>query len=151
MAESILRDKSKEFAKQIKPTNHLGGHGNMKWFKKKKVDIHPMLPYDEIVQSLYDKDLVYSDALKICKVLYNKDNSKRFVVLESKKGFFKYTYEEVCVFDELDWASHYCYIANIKPGWWEPKDHSFAYSFFGTEKEAVIALKSEPIYKQFFE
>jgi len=35
-----------------------------------------MSPYDEIVKSLYDKDIVYPDALKICKVIDNKDNSK---------------------------------------------------------------------------
>ena len=111
----------------------------------------PMPPYDEIVKSLYDKDLSYPDATQICKVIYSKDNSKRFVVFESNKGFFKYTYEEICVFDELDWTSHFGYIDGIKPGWWESKNSSFAYSFFGTEKEAMIALKSEPIYKQFFE
>lgn len=127
----------------------------MKWlnalFKKKEKNVPSMPPYDEIVKSLYDKDLVYSDSRKICKVIYSKDNSKRFVILESNKGFFKYTYEEICVFDELDWTSHYCYIENIKPGWWEPKDRSFAYSFFGTENEAMIALQSESEYKQFFE
>ena len=127
----------------------------MKWMKKffkrkKQIDPIPMPSYAEIVKSLYDKKPVYSDALKICKIIYSKDNSKRFIVLESKKGFFKYTYEEVCVFDEIDWTSHYCYIENIEPGWWEPKDSAFAYSFFGTEKEAMIALKSEPVYEQFF-
>ena len=110
-----------------------------------------MPPYDEIVKSLYDKELVYSDELKICKVIYNKDNSKRFVILKSKKGFFKYTYEEIYVIDELDWVSHFAYIENIKPGWWEPKDRSFAYSFFGTEQETLEALKRETEYKQFFE
>ncbi len=110
-----------------------------------------MPPYDEIVKSLYDKELNYPDSIKICQVIYSKDKSKRFVILESNKGFFKYTYEEVCVFDELDWTSHYAYIENIKPGWWEPKDRSFAYSFFGTEKEAFEALKCETPYKQFFE
>ena len=128
----------------------------MKWLNKffkrqKQIDPIPIPPSDEIVKSLYDKELVYSDVLNICKVIYSKDNSKRFIVLESKKGFFKYTYEEVCVFDELDWNSYYCYIENIEPGWWEPNDSSFAHSYFGTEKEAMIALKSEPIYKQFFE
>ena len=127
----------------------------MKWlktiFKKKKVDIPPMPPYDEIVKSLYDKELNCSDSLKICRVIYNNDKSKRFIILESNKGFFKYTYEEVCVFDELDWTSHFGYIENIKPGWWEPKDRSFAYSFFGTEEDALEALKRETEYKQFFE
>ncbi len=119
--------------------------------RKKRIDPIPMPPYDEIVKSLYGRQLVYSDELKICKVIYNKDNSKRFVVLKSNKGFFKYTYEEICVFNELDWTSYYCYIENIEPGWWESKDSSFAYSFFGTEKEAVIAMKTEPIYKRYFE
>ena len=128
----------------------------MNWLKilfkrKKQAEPIPMPSYDEIVKSLYDKDLVYSDAIKICKVIYNKDNTKRFVVLESKKGFFKYTYEEICVFDELDWNNYYCFIENIEPGGCEPKDSSFTYSFFGTENEAIIALKSEPIYKQYFE
>lgn len=110
-----------------------------------------MPPYDEIVKSLYDKELNYPDSIKICQVIYSKDKSKRFVILEGNKGFFKYTYEEVCVFDELDWTSHYAYIENIEPGWWEPKDRSFAYSFFGTEEEALEALKCETAYKQFFE
>lgn len=127
----------------------------MKWiksiFKKKKVEIPSMPPYDEIVKSLYDKELNYPDSLKICQVIYSKDKSKRFVVLKSDKGFFKYTYEEVCVFDELDWTSLFAYIENIKLGWWEPKDRSFAYSFFGTEEEALQALKCETEYKQFFE
>ena len=116
----------------------------MKWikslFKKKSPTIAPMPPYDEIVKSLYGKDLSYSDATKIRKVIYSKDNSKRFIVLESNKGFFKYTYEEICVFDELDWNSHYGYIDGIEPGWWKPKDRSFAYSFFVKEDEALSAL-----------
>ena len=119
--------------------------------KEQQIDPIPMPSYDEIVKSLYDKELVYSDALKICKVIYNNDKSKRFVVLESNKGFFKYTYEEICVIDELDWTSHYCYIKDTKPGWWESKDRSFSYSFFGTEKEAMTALKSGPVFKQYFE
>ena len=123
-----------------------GHEGRTIWQKILYLNILKSLPQDEIVKSLYDKKLVYSDELKICKVIYNKDNSKRFVILESKKGFFKYTYEEICVFDELDWNDHYCYIENIKPGWWEPKDSSFAYSFFGTENEAIISLKSETVF-----
>lgn len=134
---------------------NLGSNGKMKLikslFKKKEPTIAPMPQYDEIVKSLYDKDLSYPDTTKIRKVIYSKDNSKRFVVLESNKGFFKYTYEEICVFDELDWNSHFGYIDGIKPGWWEPKDCSFAHSFFGTEEEALYALKHEFEYKRFFE
>lgn len=127
----------------------------MKWlksfFKKKEPTPPPMPPYNEIVKSLYDKELNYLDSVQVCQVIYSKDKSKRFVVLESNKGFFKYTYEEVCVFDEFDWTSYFAYIENIDPGWWESKDRSFAYSFFGTEEEALKALKHETVYKQFFE
>jgi hypothetical protein len=126
----------------------------MKWLKsffKKKTVAPPIPPYDEIVKSLYDKELNYSDSLKICRVIYSNDKSKRFIILESNKGFFKYTYEEVCVLDELDWTSHFGYIEIINPGWWEPKDRSFAHSYFGAEKEAFEALKCEIEYKQFFE
>lgn len=126
----------------------------MKWlkalFKNKKANIIPMPPYDEIVRSLYDKELVYSDEFKICKVIYSKDNSKRFVVLESNKGFFKYTYEEIIICDEEEW-NYFCRSEDARAGWWAPKDRSFAYSFFGTENEAIIALKSELEYKQYFE
>ena len=128
----------------------------MKWLKtlfkrKKKTAIIPMPPYEEIIKSLYDKGLTYPDSLKICKVIYSKDNSKRFVILESDKGFFKYTYEEICVFDELEWSFYSCYNEDIELGWWSPADKSFGCSFFGTEKEAMLSLMSEPIYKQYFE
>lgn len=127
----------------------------MKWlksvFKKKQATVPAMPPYDEIVKSLYNQGLTYSDSMKICKVIYSKDNSKRFVILESDKGFFKYTYEEICVIDEHSWTSYLAYIENAIPGWWEPKSSSFDNSFFGTEEEALTALKCEPEYKQFFE
>ena len=119
-------------------------------FKHKEPTLAPMPPYDEIVKSLHDKDLSYTGSRKICKVIYSKDNSKRFVVLESNKGFFKYIYEEICVFDEFDWNSHFGYLDGIKPGWWEPQNCP-SVSFFGTEDEALSALKCEPKYQQFFE
>ncbi|MBQ8719467.1 MAG: hypothetical protein IJY65_00340 [Clostridia bacterium] len=108
----------------------------MKWlrsiFKKKKEKAPAMPPYDEIVKALYDKDLDYSDSLKICKVIYSKDKSKRFVVLASDKGFFRYTYEEICVLDKIDWNSYYDYgyPGNIKPGWWEPKDRFCSFFWY---------------------
>ena len=128
----------------------------MKWLnrlieRKKQTDPIQMPPYNEIVKSLYDQELTYSEEVTVCRVIYSKDKSKRFVILKSDKGFYKYTYEEVCVFDELDWTSHFCHLDNVKPGWWEPKDRSFAYSFFGTEGEALGALKLESEYKQFFD
>lgn len=119
--------------------------------KNKEPTLAPMPPYDEIVKSLYDKDLSYTGSRKICKVIYSKDNSKRFVVLESNKGFFIYIYEEICVFNELDWNSHFGYLDGIKPGWWERKNCPSTYSFFSTEDEALSALKCEPEYQQFFE
>ena len=121
----------------------------MKLFKNKK-SLSQIPPINEIVKTLYDKQLSFTD-YEVVEVIYSSDKTKRFIILKSTNGFYKYTYEEICVFDELDWNDHYCYIENIKPGWWEPKDSSFAYSFFGTENEAIISLKSEPIYRQYFE
>lgn len=129
----------------------------MKWlkalFRRKKArsDIPPIPPYEEIVKSLYDKNLCFTDDLTVLRVLYSKDKTKRFIILKSNKGFYKYTYEEICVCDEDEWSYLYlCKVNDACPAWWETKDRSVAYSFFGTETEAMLALTSEPEYKLYF-
>ena len=66
-------------------------------------------------------------------------------------GFFRFSYEEVCVYDEREWTSLFAYIDNRNPGWWETKGYSFHASFYGTEEIALNELKLTPEYKQFFE
>jgi len=125
----------------------------MKWFKKlfsKKHSEKPVPPIptmEEIINHLYDKALQFAND-EIIKVIYSNDRSKRFILLKSEKGFYKYIYEEICVYDELDWE-YFAFVNNAYPGWWEPKGPS-GHSFFGTEEEAISALQNEDKYKLYF-
>ena len=115
--------------------------------RDKKSQIPPMPNFGEIVEMMYNKNLSFSET--VVRVLYSEDKSKRFVLLKSDKGFYKYTYEEIRVCDEDEW-NFICNTENPCPAWWEPMDRSFAYSFFGTEEEAMTALMNESEYKTYF-
>lgn len=121
-------------------------------FKKQnnKTNIPPISPLSEIVEMMFDKGLSFSDNLQVIKVIYNEEKTKRFIVLKSTNGYYKYTYEELCVCDEEEWR-YICNQDNTAPAWWNPKDGSFAYSFFGTEQEALTGLMQEKEYKQYFD
>ena len=120
-----------------------------KLFKKKNANVPPIPSLSEIVEMMYDKSLSFSEDLQIIKVIYNEEKTKRFIILKSSNGYYKYTYEELCVFDEEEWM-YICNQENAVPAWWNPKDRSFAYSFFGTEEEALTMLMQEAEYKQLF-
>ena len=109
--------------------------------KKNKKTIPPI---EEIVETLYNKQLSFTD-YEIVKVIYNSDKTKRFIILKSSNGFYKYTYEEICVLDEDEWK-YCCNDANAYPAFWETRDKSSAYSFFGTENEAFLSMKQESEY-----
>lgn len=121
------------------------------WFnrRKKNTATPPIPSFSETVEIMFDKSLSFSPDLQVVKVIYNEEKSKRFVLLKSVNGYYKYTYEELCVFDEEEWM----YIGNQEdaaPAYWNPKDRAFAYSFFGTEEEALAMLMQEREYKQHF-
>ena len=99
---------------------------------------------------MYDKCLPFSADLQVIKVIYNEEKTKRFIILKSINGYYKYTYEELSVFDEEEWM-YICNQENAVPAWWIPMDRSFAYSFFGTEGEALTMLMQEGEYKQYFD
>ena len=121
-------------------------------FKKqnKKTNIPPIPPLSEIVEMTFDKGLSFSDNLQVIRVIYNEEKTKRFIILKSTNGYYKYTYEELYVCDEEEWR-YICNQDNAVPAWWNPKDGSFAYSFFGTEQEALAMLMQEKEYKQYFD
>ena len=123
-----------------------------KLFYKKKVndDIPLIPPLAEIVEMMFDKGLSFSDNLQVIKVIYNEEKTKRFIILKSTNGYYKYTYEELCVCDEEEWR-YICNYDNAVPAWWNPKDNSSAYSFFGTEQEALTMLMQEDEYKKYFD
>ena len=101
-------------------------------------------PREEIAETLYDKQLSFTDE-KIVKVIYSSDKTKRFIILKSSKGFYKYTYEEICVLDETEWK-YCCNYENAYPAFWETKDKFCGQSFFGTENEAILSMKQESEY-----
>lgn len=109
--------------------------------KKNKKTIPPI---EEIAETLYDKQLSFTD-YEIVKVIYSSDKTKRFIILKSLNAFYKYTYEEICVLDEDEWK-YCCNDANAYPAFWEIRDKSSAYSFFGTENEAFLSMKQESEY-----
>ena len=117
--------------------------------KKKQQSIPPIPTIEEIAEELYNKSLSFED-YEVVKVLYNKDKTKRFILLKSSNGFYKYTYEEIYVYDTDEW-NLCCNIPDSYPATWTPKDRKFGYSFFGTEEEADISMKQESEYLQYFE
>ena len=106
-------------------------------------------PINEIAKALYDKQLSFTDE-KIVKVIYSSDKTKRFIILKSLNGFYKYTYEEICVLDEDEWK-YCCNDDNAYPAFWETRDKSSAISFFGTENEAFLSMKQESEYILYFD
>ena len=123
-----------------------------KFKKNKKYECPDMPSYDEIVNMMYDKELSFAEDLEIIDVIYSNDRTKRFIILKSLNGFYKYTYEEICICDKDEWEYlSRCNLDDVRPAWWEPKDKSFAYSFFGREEEALVSLKLTSEYKLYFE
>ena len=118
--------------------------------KKENANIPPIPPFSEIVEMMFDKQLSFSEDMQVIKVIYNEEKAKRFILLKSVKGYYKYTYEELCVIDEEEWM-YICNQENALPAWWNPKDRSFAYSFFDTEENALAMLMQEGEYKQYFD
>lgn len=117
--------------------------------KKKQQSIPPIPTTEEIAEELYNKSLSFED-YEVVKVLYNKDKTKRFILLKSSNGFYKYTYEEIYVYDTDEW-NLCCNIPDSYPATWIPKGRKFGYSFFGTEQEAYTSIKQESEYLQYFE
>ena len=120
----------------------------MKLFKNKK-SLLQIPPINEIADALYDKQLSFTD-YEVVEVIYSSDKTKRFIILKSTNGFYKYTYEEICVLDEDEWK-YCCNYENAYPAFWETRDKPFACSFFGTENEAFLSLKQESEYILYFD
>ena len=101
-------------------------------------------PREEITEALYDKEMSFTD-YEIVKVIYSSDKTKRFIILKSSNGFYKYTYEEICFLDEKEFRN-LCNDYIEYPAFWETRDKSSATSFFGTENEAFLSMKQESEY-----
>ena len=122
----------------------------MSLFRKKSSNPMPSIPdWDEIVEYMQGKELnAYSDAF--VDVLYSRERSKRIVILQSEKGYYKVVYEEIQVFDEDEWV-YFCDDPNRYPAWWAPVSSSInTKSFYGTMKEALKEIKCSYEYLTYF-
>ncbi len=117
--------------------------------EKKKIPAPPPLPsWSEAVSVMYNKQLnCFGDEL--VDVLYTPDKTKRFVLLKSDKGYFRFVYEELHPFTEEEWM----YVSRGKnpvPAIWEPPAGWQGSSLFGTLEDTWKELKLSPEYKQYF-
>ncbi len=121
--------------------------------KRTKTTRSPIIPpWEEIVEIMHDKNLQFSD--EVVQVLYSRDNSKRYIILMGNRGgygdFYKYSLEQIYLFDEEElnlMASN----GDTLPAYWSTVGGFDSSSFFGTVKEALTELHSEPMFKTFFE
>ncbi len=106
-----------------------------------------MPAWEDIVTAMYNKGLDgWSD--EIVHVMYNSDNTKRFVILKSERGYYKYVYEILYQFDEEEWM----YIGSqpeALPAMWEPTGSS-SLSLFSDIDEIIKAVKALPEYRLHF-
>lgn len=127
----------------------------MKWLKqlfinrKNRTSTPPIPPIEEIANTLYGKQLSNFIDAEVVKVIYSVNKTKRFIILKSLKGFYKYTYEEIYVYDEDEWTCC-CNDENAYPACWISKDKSSIFSFFGTEGEVLAVIMSESEYILYF-
>lgn len=113
--------------------------------KKKKVAPRPRVPtWDEVVESLYGKDLSYAD--EVVEVIYSTDRSRRYVVLRSDIGYYTYISEQVRAFDE-DELNYFPDSGEL--GYWLP-EYDGSKHIFDTYEHAKAELRQEPDYKRFF-
>ena len=112
--------------------------------------VMPIPPMEEITEKLSREEPKLVDC-EIIRVIYSRDKTKRFILFRSDKGFYKYTYEQIFVFDEEEWGIVSHIHENPYPAYWGSVDSFCARSFFGTEEDALSALKQETEYLQYFE
>lgn len=111
--------------------------------KPKKTNALEIPSWETVVELMHDKHLPN----ELVRVLYSKDNAQRFVILQSRQGFFTYQLEKLCQYDSEEWQ----YIGqnkNALPAMWEPEGSSK--SIFETLDQLLTELKTHPSYQQHF-
>lgn len=102
--------------------------------------------WETIVRIMKDKSLdCFVD--EVIKVIYSRDNTRRYVILKNKDAILTYHLENLYPYDDEDWK----YISAVEdalPAMWESQ--SDWCSRFEREDDLMKALVNEPEYKQFF-
>ena len=109
-----------------------------------------MPPWEEIVALMHDRELDYSDTVP--RVLYSRDQARRYVILKSEHGFYKYTYEALESMDEeeLRWFRADALAGKeVLPAYWNPRIEAGC-SIFESEQDVMAAISQEDAYKAYF-
>ena len=97
---------------------------------------------------MYDKGLsTFCD--EIAEVIYNRDRTKRFVVLKSINGYYKYAYEELYAFDEEEWM----YIGtqpDALPAMWMAPNSWQGTSLYFNYDDTLKEIRVTPEYRTYF-
>ncbi|MDE6028724.1 MAG: hypothetical protein K2F90_00175 [Clostridiales bacterium] len=115
-------------------------------FRKSKKSPPKVLPWDEIVKIMYDKDFRAPDDCEIIDVVYSYDKAHRYLILKSNDGYFRYQYEYLIAYDE----DELIYFGDDSPGYWLPHTLSPC-PLFNDMTILMRELKAEPDYKTYFE
>ena len=118
-------------------------------FKKKpNTAIPPMPSWETVIELMYNKHLdSFSD--EVVEVIYSKDRSMRYVILEENNGLFTYQLEAIYQFNGDDWR-YICSNDNALPAMWEPFRGIVGKSFFESVEELRKEMQNEPEFKQYF-
>ena len=108
----------------------------------------PIPQWEEIVSMMFDKGLDFFRD-EIAEVIYNTDRTKRFVILKSSNGYYKYAYEEIYAFDEEEWM----YVGRqpdaLPAIWMEPISWQGTSLYFKFD-DALKEIRVSPEYKAYF-
>lgn len=110
--------------------------------------LSPIPPWSDIVNIMYDKNLdCFTD--EFVRVIYNPDQTKRFVILKSENGYYKYVYEELQAFDEEEWM----YISkqtDALPAMWVQIQDNESTSLYGSLEDVMKEIEMSHEYKTYF-
>lgn len=116
--------------------------------KNRKIKVVPTLPvWEEIVELMYDKGLDHFID-EVILVLYSKDKSKRYVLLQRQDGFYTYTCEQIYVYDAEEWQYVYENEHTLPAMWAAIVGGSN--SIFERLDDALNELKNESEFKTYF-
>ena len=115
---------------------------------KKPVQVQNSMPsWAEIVPMMYDKGLDgWQD--EVVRVIYNSEQTGRFVILKNRHGCYRYVLEILHPFDEDEWSCIGSQPGAL-PAMWRTADTG-GVSLFSDMDEALKAVKATPEYMAFF-
>ncbi len=87
---------------------------------------------------------------KVVKVIYSQNNEQRFILFESKKGYFYYIVEYLTELDDEEWRYVVAQNVHALPAMWVSASRTSSRSIFGQTCEAWNDFIASPEYKKYF-